>query len=124
MMTWNSVFELDLKKTLYGSVDLVVPRNPAKPATFQGKLDGYWRPGSNPRGTRMSAVLFGDTMRAWAVADRLPEWWINPWSTRPLPRPDPFATVTVDNDGNLVRTNASTTGADLFGLSPRWPNTD
>jgi hypothetical protein len=32
---------------------------------------------------RMSAVLFGDTMRAWSVTDRLPELWLNPWATKP-----------------------------------------
>jgi hypothetical protein len=124
MTTWNSVFELDLRNTLFGSVDLIVPRNPAEPVRYEHKLNGYWRPGSDPRGTRMSAVLFGDTMRAWLAADRLPELWLNPWATNPLHRPEPFATVTLDQGGNLVRTPPSTTAAELFDLAPEWPNSD
>lgn len=122
MMTCNSVFEFDLKSTLFGDVNLVVPRNPAEPVRYEHKFNGYWRPGPDPRGTRMSAVLFGDTMRPWVVADRLPELWLNPWATNPLHHTEPFATATVDQHVNLLRTSASITPAELFDLPPAWPN--
>jgi hypothetical protein len=124
MTTWNLVFLDDLKGTLFGFDHLIIPRDPTKPVRRERKLDGYWRPGSDPRGTRMSAVLFGETMRAWSVADRLPDLWINPWATNPLPRSEPFATVVLNGDGKLVPTAASTTGAEVFDLTPGWPNRD
>jgi hypothetical protein len=63
-------------------------------------------------------------MRAWRVASKLPELWINPWAVNPMPSSSPFATVTIDGGGTLARTDPSTTAANLFGLSPNWPNSD
>ena len=104
--SWSSIDEPEVRETLFGH------------------KDGYWRPGSDPRGTRMSAVLFGETMRAWSLTDRLPELWLNPWATNPLHQTEPFAAVTTDDGVNLVRTPASMTAAELFDLSPQWPNSD
>ena len=86
--------------------------------------DGYWRPGTDPRGTRISAVLFGNTLRESNVASNLPELWINTWATNPLPQLQPFATLAVDGDGNFVSGNATRTAADVFGLPSEWPNVD
>jgi hypothetical protein len=102
--SWSSLDESELREALFG------PRS------------GYWRNESDPRGTRMSAVLFGNTMRAWRAADQLPELWLNPWATNPLHETEPFATVTTDDGVNSVRTPASTTAAAVFGLAPGWPN--
>jgi hypothetical protein len=121
--SWSSVDEFDFKNTLFGSVRLAVPVGPQLTAQSFRKLDGYWRPGTDPRGTRISAVLFGDTMRAWTVASRsLPQLWINPWAATQIPDVPPFATVAVDAAGNFVRGAAARTAADVFGLSPEWPN--
>jgi hypothetical protein len=122
--SWSSIDEFDFKNTLFGSTRLAVPVGPP-PLTAElfRKLDGYWRPGTDPRGTRISAVLFGDTMRAWTVASRsLPQLWINPWAATPIPDIPPFATVAVDADGNFVSGAATRTAADTFGLPPEWPN--
>jgi hypothetical protein len=127
--TWNHVDEYELREALFGSIQLAVFRDDLNAAHLEAthfvhKPDGYWRAGAEPRGTRISAVLFGDTMRAWSVASKLPEMWINPWAVNPMPPLLPFATRTIDGDGNLARTDASTTPASLFGLSPNWPNAD
>jgi hypothetical protein len=56
--SWNSLDEPEVKETLFD------PRH------------GYWRQGGDSHGSRISAVLFSETMRAWSVASRLPELWI------------------------------------------------
>jgi hypothetical protein len=104
--SWNSLDESDVMETFFA------PRR------------GYWRAGAEPRGTRISGVLFAETMRAWSVASRLPELWINPRPLNPMPPLPPFATVVVDDDGKLARTHASSAAAELFDLSPEWPNRD
>jgi hypothetical protein len=124
IMSWNSLDESDFRETLFGSRRLDVPRNSPDAARYVHKLDGYWRPGAEPRGTRISAVLFGDTLRAWSVASRLPELWINPWPLNAIARLPPFATVVVDAEGNFVSGSATRTAADIFGLNPDWPNSD
>ena len=86
------------------------------------KLDGYWRPGADPRGTRISAVLFGNTLSAYSVTSRLPELWLNPWAATPLPGLEPFQTVYVDDENKLATREATDTAADVFKLPPEWPN--
>jgi hypothetical protein len=123
--TWNHVDEFELTQTLFGSVHIEVTSGPSPvpPRSFR-KPDGYWRPGADPRGSRISALLFGDNMRAWSVASGLPDLWINPWPLNPAPPIAPFATIEVGGGGDFVRTDATTTAADLFGLSPEWPYRD
>jgi hypothetical protein len=121
--SWSSIDEFDLRNTLFGSVQIAYPVGPQDAPRPVRKLDGYWRPGTDPRGTRISAVLFGDTMRAWTVASRpLPQLWINRWATTPIPDVPPFATHGVDAEGNFVTGAATRTAADVFGLPPEWPN--
>ena len=122
--TWNSLDEFELTNTLFGSDVLEIPRNLQGAVRRFRKPDGYWRSGARPRGARVSAVLFGDTMRAWLGASKLPELWINPWPLNAMPQVPTLATVEVDSDGYFVRTSASTTAAKLFDLSPGWPNRD
>jgi hypothetical protein len=122
--TWNAIDEPELTDALLGADVLEIPRNRQGVLRRYRKRDGYWRPGAERRGARISAVLFGDTMRAWRVASKLPELWINPWPLNPVPPLSPFATVAVDDEGRLTRTHASTTAAEVFGLSPQWPNSD
>lgn len=104
IMSWSSIDEPELKEALFG------------------RKGGYWRGDTDPRGTRVSAVLFGNTMRAWRVEKELPELWLNPWATNPLTYTEPFATVTRDEDGAFVRTAASKTAGEVFDLPPGWPN--
>jgi hypothetical protein len=120
--TWNGIDGSELTNALFGSDRLEIPRNLQGAIRRYRKRDGYWRRGAEPRGARVSGVLFGDTMRAWRVASKLPELWINPWPLNPLPGVSPFGTVAVDDDGRFVRADASTTAAELFDLSPQWPH--
>jgi hypothetical protein len=120
----DNVDEPDLTKALFGSTVLAwLPGDPQSVQSFRVP-DGYWRPGTDPRGTRVSAVLFGNTLRAWRVASELPELWINPWASTPIPQLPAFATLAVDADGNFVSGSTTRTTADIFGLPPEWPNSD
>jgi hypothetical protein len=85
---------------------------------------GYWRAGADPHGARISGVLFAGVMRSWSVTSKLPELWINPWPLNAMPELPPFSAVTFHGDRNFVRAEASTTAAELFDLSPGWPNQD
>jgi hypothetical protein len=105
--------------TSWGSID-----EPELSEALFGHRNGYSRRGSDPRGTRMSAVLFANAMRTRSGADRLPKLWLNPWAANPLTQTEPFATVSSDEGGNLVRTPASMTAAELFGVGPDWTNND
>lgn len=124
LATWNGIDEPELTDALFGSDVLEIPRNGQGAPRRYRKRNGYWRPGAEPRGARISGVLFGDTMRAWRVASKLPELWINPWPLNAVPPLSPFGTVAVDGEERFVRADASTTAAELFGLSPDWPNSD
>jgi hypothetical protein len=103
--SWNFLDESEVKETLFA------PRG------------GYWRVGAEPRGTRISGLLFAEIMRVRSVASRLPELWINPRPLNAMPPLPPFGTVALD-DGELVRADASMTAGDLFDLSPEWPDRD
>ncbi len=122
--TWNQLDEYELRQALLGSIKLSIPRdeNRLDAAHFVNGSDGYWRSEADPRGSRISAVLFGDAMRAWRITSKLPELWINPWALNPLPPVPPFATVAIDKDGKVARTDASTTAAAVFDLRADWPS--
>lgn len=125
LLCWNAVDDDDLKKALFGST--VISFIPEDPESFQSVRipDGYWRPGTpdrSARGGRISAVLFGNYLRAWRVADMLPQIWINPCASTPIPDIPPFGTLAVDSVGNFVSGDPTRTGADIFELTSDWPN--
>jgi hypothetical protein len=107
---WNSVDEFEFRNALFGDVRLTWLENDVAGTLRTVRIpDGYWGPGSDPQGSRISAVLFGNTLRESNFASNLPELWINPWATNPLPQLEPFATVAIDDDRNFVRKDASRT---------------
>ena len=71
---WRSVDQFELKKALFGDVRVTWSQNDITGLLRSVRIpDGYWRPGTDPRGTRISAVLFGNTLRESNVASNLPE---------------------------------------------------
>jgi hypothetical protein len=99
--------EFEMTNALYGSVAVTG-------LTRQG--DGYWRPPPDARGSRISAVLLGESLRPWDPFAALPRLWINPWATVPLGELPPFAAFTVDGD-DLVSADASMTPHEIFGTA-------
>jgi hypothetical protein len=126
LQLWHHVDQLDLRSALFGSTQLqwlmdhagqVVPDSMETVI----KPDGYWRPGADPRGTRISAVLLGNTLSAYSVTSKLPELWLNPWAATPLPELEPFQTVYVDDENKLATCGATDTAAAVFKLPQEWP---
>lgn len=124
LLCWDAVDEPDLTKALFGSTAVTWLTNDPTSVRSIRVPDGYWRPGTDARGSRVSAVLFGNYLRPWRVADMLPELWINPWASMPVPDVPPFATLAVDADGNFVTGAATRTAEEVFGLPPQSPNVD
>jgi hypothetical protein len=124
LVCWNSVDEDDLTNALFGTVAVRYVQPDPKTVQSVRIRDGYWRPVTDQRGARISAVLFGNTLRVWRAASKLPELWINPWASKLIPQIPPFATRSADSEGNFTSTPATSTAANVFGLATEWPNAD
>ncbi|WP_236593143.1 hemin-binding protein [Mycobacterium paraintracellulare] len=110
------VFEMT--NALYGSVAVTVAIGEAvhedRGLTRQG--NGYWRAPPDGGGSRISAVLLGESLQPWDPFAALPRLWVNPWATVPLGALPPFAAFTVNGD-DLVSTDASMTPHEIFGTA-------
>lgn len=116
--------EFHMANSLYGALTVNVTFDDdgqIRTESTTRNVDGYWRPGPNPGGARTSAVLLGPGLRPDRAFTTLPQLWINPWATVPLPGLPPFETVTLI-DEHLDTRDATTTAEDLFGYPPHWPH--
>jgi hypothetical protein len=116
--------EFHMANSLYGALTVNVTFDDdgqMRTESTTRNVDGYWRPSPNPGGTRTSAVLLGPGLRPDRPFATLPQLWINPWATVPLPGLPPFETVTLI-DEHLDTRDATTTAEDLFGHPPHWPH--
>lgn len=113
----------DMANSLYGALTVNVSINgdDREPAEAVRNVDGYWRPDPNPRGRRVSAVLFGEGLRPDRPFAALPQLWLSPWATVPLPGLPPFEAVTLDGE-HLDNRGANTTAEDIFGHPRIWPH--
>jgi hypothetical protein len=106
----------------YGSE--AVRFDPADPETTEliRRPDGLWSEGDG----EVSAVLVGNNLRPWTVAERWPELWLNPAPTHALH--SEFGGVPRferDPDGRLEpKSPAEETLARLFDLPHGWPGAD
>lgn len=111
----------DIEQALLGS--LAVQVDPAIRAS--GRMvrlrNGFWTPGSRPRGTRASAVLTGTNVMPWTAASTWPRIWRNPWATHPLAVPLPFPNATANEQGSVQYEEVTGTPAALLGVAEDWP---
>jgi hypothetical protein len=127
LQLWHHVDEVELRNVLFGTEQVEWLVDNATGSVVPESIrdvrvpDGYWRPSFDPRGTRISGVLFGNTLSAYSVTSKLPELWLNPWAATPLPGLEPFQTRYVDDDSNLATREATDTAAAVFKLPPEWP---
>jgi hypothetical protein len=84
--------------------------------------DGYWKDGSGPRHTSVSAVITAWSLSPWDVARRYPRLWHNPTADRPLRSHLPFPSVRYRPELNdFVEEGATMAPHELFGLAKDWP---
>lgn len=114
----------DIEQALLGRV--AVQFDPSKPGDgrWVRQRNGFWMPGSRPRGTRVSAVLTGTNLMPYNVTSVWPRLWPNPWAARPLSVELPFPTAVADTNGSVQYTDAAESPAELVGLAEGWPGPD
>jgi hypothetical protein len=113
----------DAVGALYGSEVVTFSRDdPEGTARVTRRPDGVWSSGAG----EVSAVLFGDRIMPWTVAQVWPELWVNPVAAKALDSDFGGAPrVEVGETGELKRLAPKReTPAALFGLEPDWPGAD
>lgn len=116
--------EFHMADSLYGALTINVSfgdDGKVRSESTTRNVDGYWRPGPNPGGSRISAVLLGEGLRPERPFMTLPQLWLNPWATVPLPGMSPFETVALEAE-HLVTRDATATPESIFGHPPHWPH--
>lgn len=114
----------DIEQALFGSLayQYYVGEPRRREGQWVRQRDGFWMRGTQPRGTRVSAVLAGTDLMPWCPARQLPRLWLNPWATQPLIVTDPFPTATVNNHGRVVSTDTNVEAHVILGLPKGWPD--
>lgn len=112
----------DAVSALYGSeVVRFDPLDPEARGEVVRRPDGLWSTG----GGDASAVLLGNGIAPWTVAERWPELWVNPALTGRFTGDFGGAPRVEVTAGRLERMPPSTeTPARLFGLPEGWPGED
>lgn len=116
--------EFHMANSLYGALTINVSfadDGQLRSESTTRNVDGYWRPGPNPGGSRISAVLLGEGLRPDRPFTTLPQLWLNPWATVPLPGLSPFETVALEGE-HLETRDATATAESIFGRPPHWPH--
>ncbi|WP_193045406.1 hypothetical protein [Mycolicibacterium baixiangningiae] len=80
------------------------------------QLDMKLRFPAEARGSRISAVLLGESLRPWDPLSTMSRLSINPCATAPLGELAPFASLIVDGQDH-ISADASMTGQDIFGTT-------
>lgn len=87
-----------------------------------GSAAGFWNPGPPPRGSGVSAILFGERISMLRPFGELPTLWLNPWARAPLLTGLPFQTHTADDTCEvLVNGPPARDAAAIFDVPPDWP---
>ncbi len=115
----GSAEEEDVTDAMFGRRTVQYqPGNPPSVEVVSPRNGGYWRGPPAPRGTRVSGVLFSQDMRPWSVASHLPSVWMNPWALNPLAEHPPLSSITVEDNGRIIREDATAGPHDVFELAP------
>lgn len=116
------VEEDDVTDALFGST--AVEYVEYEPSSVKGVRlrNGYWRGRHSDRGARVSAVLLGQYLHAWNVANTTPTMWINPWANTLIDQCDQFCdSITASDAGQVAKQEHDLVPHALFGLDHDWP---
>lgn len=120
--TSGFIDEVDITAAVFGDTAFNYFADP-KSFKLIRQRNGYWRPPDSSRGKRVSAVLLGQYLHPWNVANTLPKVWVNPWAQHSYPEGEPpFALTTVNDSGHVFEQDAGITPQDIFQLDPDWPH--
>jgi hypothetical protein len=109
----------EVEEALFGS--RAIKRNELSAYMIRAR-DGYWYPGPPPRGSSISAIMFGEHIHTSQVVGKLPTLWLNPWAHKPILAQLPFETHTAHDTGEVfLLAEASTSPDALFDLPSNWP---
>ena len=110
-------------QALFGSI--AVRFAPGRPGTEQVRQrDGFWMPGAEPRGTRVSAVLVGNGLMPWNVVSKWPRLWLNPWAAIPMTAELPFPRALGDEQGAVAYYDAEGSPDLILRFSDAWPDAE
>jgi len=103
---------------LFGTEAVIVAENGDQ--RLVRNCDGAWRGPRGPIHTRVSAVLSTERFTPWDVGQRQMRLIHNPWATRPLSNL-PLGIEVREVVEDRLETIPGLTLAEIFGLSPDWP---
>jgi len=83
--------------------------------------NGAWISGDGPINTRTSSILTLVNLTPYGCAAVEPTLWTNCWARRPLAIGFPWRRMETTVSGQIIEHPATSTAADVLGLSPRWP---
>jgi hypothetical protein len=121
LMSDGTVRHEDIEAALLGPI--AYPVDPDKPGLGPPlrQRNGFWIRGTQPRGTRVSAVLTGNNIIPETVARTWPRLWPNPWASRPLMVSLPFPRGVASERGAVVYEEGVGAPHSILGLPEDWP---
>jgi hypothetical protein len=121
LMSDGTVDHEDIEDALVGPI--AYPIDPDKPGLGRPfwQRSGFWIKGSEPRHTRVSAVLLANNLVPENVARIWPRLWPNPWAARPLLVSLPFRRGVANERGTVQYDEVADAPHSLLGLPQDWP---
>jgi hypothetical protein len=120
ILNWTTfATPVEVEEALFGSAAV---RHNGTSAYMIRAEDGYWHPGPPPRGSSISAIMFGEHIHTSRIVAELPSLWLNPWTHKPITYQLPFETHTAYDTGEVLLAMEATTSPELiFELPRNWP---
>lgn len=82
----------EMEEALFGTTAVAyIPDQPSSSCVIRSQ-DGYWHPGPPPSGSRVAAVIFGESIGITLTGQILPTMWLNPWAAKLFIERLPFTT--------------------------------
>jgi len=113
-----------VREALFGTFAVIFdPDDPEGTTRNIRNPDGIWiGPGSKPRNTRLSAVVFLSNPNATNLGRCKPIIFKNPWAVHSMNFDFLCADAFEVGDNEIIQTKKGKSLGELFGLSKKWPN--
>jgi hypothetical protein len=111
----------DVEQALLGRVAYQFDPHDFQRGIWVRHRNGFWRRGTAPRNTRVSALITGTNIMPWTVAKVWPRLWRNPWAAHPLQAELQLPEAILSEQGTVTYSERVGAPASLFGLPEDWP---